>query len=394
MVAGTSATAPHRLQTTSHLNRWRLWLRFSLTAHIGPVTLKQLCLAQADLKALIERPKRALAFGLSDAQCSALAQVPDTWLTAVAQTELWLLGHPERFVLTLDDADYPEYLRDMVDPPPLLFGAGHRYLLYGRPCIAIVGSRNPTPQGLKDANRFAAQLAQQGLIIVSGLALGIDGAAHEGALGVASQTGPNTIAIVGTGLDLVYPRSHATLAAQIVEHGLMLSEFPLGTGPARMHFPKRNRLIAGISIGTLVVEAAIQSGSLITAQMATEMGREVFALPGSIPATQSKGCHALIKQGAKLVERASDVVDELPSHALRPVLGGIDAAGDADTAAPPITLSSAATLLKVMGLTPISLDALVTQTQLPAHVVQALLFELELSGHVARMPGGLFQQIV
>ena len=362
-----------------------------MTPHIGPVTLKQLYLAQADLKALIERPKRALALDLSAAQCAALAHVPDTWLTAVAQTELWQHDHPERFVMTLDDADYPAYLRDMADPPPVLFSAGHRHLLSDRACIAIVGSRNPTAQGLKDASRFAAQLAQEGLVIVSGLALGIDGAAHEGALGVAPQTGPNTIAIVGAGLDMVYPRSHATLAKRIVKQGLMLSEFPLGTGLARMHFPKRNRLIAGVSIGTLVIEAAIESGSLITAQMATEMGREVFAMPGSIHATQSKGCHSLIKQGAKLVERASDVIDELPSHAVRKVMRD---ANDADSAAPANTGSPAATLLRVMGLAPISLEALVTQTQLPAHTLQTLLFELEMAGHVARIPGGLFQQIV
>ena len=393
----TSTAAHHFLQTTAPLNRWQLWLRFSLTPHIGPVTLKQLYVAQADLKALIEFPKRALALDLSAAQCTALAQVPDTWLAAVAQTELWRQDHPERFVLTLDDADYPEYLRDMADPPPVLFGAGHRHLLSERACIAIVGSRNPTAQGLKDASRFAAQLAQEGLIIVSGLALGIDGAAHEGALGVAPQTGPNTIAIVGTGLDLVYPRSHAKLATEIVKQGLMLSEFPLGTGPARMHFPKRNRLIAGVSIGTLVIEAAIESGSLITAQMATEMGREVFALPGSIHATQSKGCHALIKQGAKLVERAGDIMDELPSHTVRKALHEADEADDADDAETTATVSTpspAATLLKVMGLAPISLDALVTQTQSPAHVLQSLLFELEMAGHVARMPGGQFQQIV
>ena len=362
-----------------------------MTPHIGPVTLKQLYLAQADLKALIERPKRALALDLSAAQCAALAHVPDTWLTAVAQTELWQHDHPERFVMTLDDADYPAYLRDMADPPPVLFSAGHRHLLSDRACIAIVGSRNPTAQGLKDASRFAAQLAQEGLVIVSGLALGIDGAAHEGALGVAPQTGPITIAIVGAGLDMVYPRSHATLAKRIVKQGLMLSEFPLGTGLARMDFPKRNRLIAGVSIGTLVIEAAIESGSLITAQMATEMGREVFAMPGSIHATQSKGCHSLIKQGAKLVERASDVIDELPSHAVRKVMRD---ANDADSAAPANTGSPAATLLRVMGLAPISLEALVTQTQLPAHTLQTLLFELEMAGHVARIPGGLFQQIV
>ena len=237
-------------------------------------------------------------------------------------------------------------------------------------------------------------MAQEGLIIVSGLALGIDGAAYEGALSVTPQTGPNTIAIVGTGLDLVYPRSHAKLATEIVKQGLMLSEFPLGTGPARMHFPKRNRLIAGVSIGTLVIEAAIESGSLITAQMATEMGREVFALPGSIHATQSKGCHALIKQGAKLVERASNIMDELPSHTIRKALREADDADDAETTATVSTPSPAATLLKVMGLAPISLDALVTQTQSPAHVLQTLLFELEMAGNLARMPGGLFQQIV
>lgn len=384
------------LQTTPLLNRWRLWLRLSMTTHIGAVTLKQMHHQQADLQALIERPKRAMALGLSVAQCAALAQIPSAWLGAVARTELWLKDQPNRFVMTLDDLDYPQLLRDLVDPPPLLFGEGHRHLLDDRAGIAIVGSRNPTAQGLKDASRFAAQLAQEGLVIVSGLALGIDGAAHQGAIGVAAQTGPNTIAIVGTGLDLVYPRSHTTLATEVIQQGLMLSEFPLGTAPARMHFPKRNRLIAGISIGTLIIEAAIESGSLITAQMATDMGRDVFALPGSIHATQSKGCHALIKQGAKLVETASDIIDELPRHIVN-TRGHHATVDDTAGATEPDyadVLSAEISLLRTMGLTPVSLETLVAQTRLPAPDLQALLFELEMSGHLARMPGGLFQQVV
>ena len=220
------------------------------------------------------------------------------------------------------------------------------------------------------------------------MALGIDGAAHAGALSVAAQTGPNTMAVLGTGIDVVYPRQHQQLAGDIAEQGLLLSEFVLGAGPQRMHFPRRNRLIAGLALGTLIVEAAPASGSLITAQMAVDMGREVFAIPGSIHVTQSKGCHLLIKQGAKLVESVADILDDLPPLPPRPNR----------TSRPNGTAEAANDVLhpglcQHMGFDPLSLDDLLSRTQWDVASLQVALFELELAGRVARMPGGLFQQL-
>ena len=362
-----------------------------MTDHIGPVILKQLHHHKVNLEALIQRPKRGYEFGLSERQCGALGTVPPDWLAAVARTELWLQQGHMRFVMTLDDGDYPSNLLEMTDPPALLYGTGHRALLHDRAGLGIVGTRNPTAQGLKDAHRFSAHLAQQGMVIVSGMALGIDAAAHEGALSVAPQTGPNTIAIVGTGLDIVYPKANTSLMARIQQEGLVLSEFALGTGPQRMHFPKRNRLIAGWSIGTLVIEAGTASGSLITAQMATDMGREVFAVPGSIHATQSKGCHALIKQGAKLVESAQDIIDELPQHVVRTTRISAPPAANETQAIGLKTAEQA--LLDQMGLAPTTLENLVVVTGMAVPTLQTLLFDLELAGHVVRMPGGQFQHV-
>jgi len=277
---------------------------------------------------------------------------------------------------------------DISDPPTLLFGEGCRGLLTAPPALAIVGSRNPSAQGLRNANRFAATAAESGLTVVSGMALGIDGAAHAGALSVAAQTGPNTMAVLGTGIDVVYPRQHQQLAGDIAEQGLLLSEFVLGAGPQRMHFPRRNRLIAGLALGTLIVEAAPASGSLITAQMAVDMGREVFAIPRSIHVTQSKGCHLLIKQGAKLVESVADILDDLPPLPPRPNR----------TSRPNGTAEAADDVLhpglcQHMGFDPLSLDDLLSRTQWDVASLQVALFELELAGRVARMPGGLFQQL-
>jgi DNA processing protein len=248
----------------------------------------------------------------------------------------------------------------------------------------MVGSRNPTPQGLANARQFALALAEGGLTIVSGLALGVDGAAHEGALECADTQHLPTVAVVGTGLDRVYPRQHQVLAHRIAQRGLLLSEFPLGTPPAAAHFPQRNRIIAGLSRGTLVVEAALQSGSLITARLATEQGREVFAIPGSIHAPQSRGCHALIKQGAKLVESAQDVLEEV-------LPGTAAAAGTAAKQPGPAVPESA--LLAALGHEPLRLDALQGRTGLDTASLQAELMTLELEGHVARLPGGLFQRV-
>jgi DNA processing protein len=280
-------------------------------------------------------------------------------------------------VLHVADPDYPPALLNIEDPPLMLYLLGTIRLPWPA-AIAVVGSRNPTPQGQANAQQFGRSLAQAGLTVVSGLALGIDGAAHEGALDGAAPDQLATIAVVGTGLDTVYPRQHEELAARIAQRGLIVSEYPLGTAPLSANFPRRNRIISGLSEGTLVVEAAVRSGSLITARMALEQGKDVFAIPGSIHSTQSRGCHQLLRQGAKLVESAQDVLEEL-----RP---GI--ANGAGATAPPPSGPAAAT-----GAAARLLDALVARTGTGAAELQAHLLDLELAGQVARLPGGLFQRI-
>jgi len=247
-----------------------------------------------------------------------------------------------------------------------------------------VGSRNPTPVGLQNARRFGRAFAEAGVTVVSGLALGVDGAAHEGALEGAAPEAIATLAVVGTGLDRVYPKQHLSLAHRIAQAGTLLSEYPLGTPPLAHNFPRRNRLIAALSQGTLVVEAALQSGSLITARLAAEQGREVFAIPGSIHSPQSRGCHALLRQGAKLVESAQDVLEDL-----RFVLPA--AAAPAPDEAPEGEGDDA--LLDALGYDPMGLDALIARTGIPAPLLQAQLLELELAGQVTRLPGGLFQRL-
>jgi len=246
----------------------------------------------------------------------------------------------------------------------------------------VVGSRNPTAQGAIHAQQFAQALAEAGLCVVSGLALGIDAAAHEGALQAAGAPACATIAVVGTGLDRVYPSQHRALARRIAQHGLLVSEFALGTPALAHNFPRRNRLIAGLSRATLVVEAALRSGSLITARLAVEQGKDVLAIPGSIHAPQSRGCHALIKQGARLVESVQDVLDELGPRPAPAAVAPAAAAGPGDP------------LLDALGHDPQGLDALIARTGLDAPALQARLLELELEGRVARLPGGLFQRLV
>ncbi len=292
------------------------------------------------------------------------------------RTSAWLDATPGRSIVTLGDPGYPPLLLEAGDPPLLLYVQGRVELLAAE-SIAIVGSRNPTPQGRETARAMAAALSDAGLGVVSGLALGIDAAAHEGAL-----SGPgSTVAVVGTGLDRVYPRAHHALAHRITEIGVMVSELPLGAPPLAPHFPQRNRIIAGLSRGTLVVEAALQSGSLITARLAAEAGREVFAVPGSIHSPLARGCHALIQQGAKLVLGVDDVLAEL-----RPMTAPRRA--PSATAAEPDD-----PLLAAMGYDPIGLDALSARTGDDAATLSARLLEFELGGRVARLPGQLFQRI-
>jgi DNA processing protein len=299
------------------------------------------------------------------------------------QQDLAWMAQPDNHLLALDDRQYPPLLRQIPYPPPLLFVRGDPDCLRS-PQLAIVGTRNPTPLGRETAHSFAAWLAGAGMIITSGLALGIDAAAHQGAL----ANGGRTIAVMGTSLDRVYPAKHRDLAHAIAEQGALVSEFPIGTSPAAGNFPQRNRLISGLALGVLVVEAAAQSGSLITARQAVEQGREVFAIPGSIHNPLAKGCHALIRQGAKLVETADDILEELGSLA----------AVSAETPFSSIATSPSAAntldddyrqLLMAMGDEPASVDGLVERCGLTAEVVSSMLLILELEGYVAAVPGGL-----
>ncbi len=235
---------------------------------------------------------------------------------ALAPALSWLEDN-NNHIVTLADSDYPQALLNIPDPPILLYAKGRMDLL-NHAALAVVGSRNATPQGIHNAEAFAKSLSDAGLCIISGLAHGIDAAAHRGALRGQGKNSGSSIAVVGTGLDKVYPAANRELAHALAQHGALVSEFPLGTPPLAANFPRRNRLISGMSLGCLVVEASLQSGSLITARLALEQGREVFAIPGSIHAPQSKGCHALLKQGAKLVETAQDILEELGGQLVSP----------------------------------------------------------------------------
>ncbi len=287
------------------------------------------------------------------------------------------LAQPVHRILTLADPAYPLRLRNIPDPPALLYVAGDAGLL-SRASLAVVGSRSPTPRGAADARAFARALSDSGLCIVSGMALGIDAAAHRGGL-----DGPSgSLAVVGTGIDRIYPPRNADLAQALYERGAVISEFPLGTPPLRAHFPRRNRIISGLTLGCLVVEAAMHSGSLITAKQAAEHGREVFALPGSIHSPLAKGCHWLIKQGAKLVDNAGDILEELNFDPAR-------IRAQPDSGRP--SGATGAHLLAALGGEMLSIDVLCERTGLTADVASAMLLTLELDGHVARLAGGLYQ---
>ncbi len=306
---------------------------------------------------------------------------------SVAQS--WLSGGPRRTWIALGDPRYPQALLQTADPPLLMYAEGDLAALDPR-SIAVVGSRNPTPHGLQCASDLSARLAAQGWVIVSGLALGIDARAHEGAL----QASGKTVAVVGTGLDQVYPPAHGALARKILTHGgLLLSEFAPGTPPLALNFPQRNRIIAGLAQGVLVVEAALKSGSLITARLAAEAGREVFAVPGSIHSALSRGCHSLIKQGAKLVESVEDILEEL----VTPLADGPASAVGPENQVTRVTgagylLSEEDPLLTALGFEPATLDALCARTGYGAAALSARLLEHELGGQVIRLPGGLFQR--
>lgn len=388
------------------------WLRLTLTDGVGNMAARKLLAAFGLPPTIYSQTTTALEHLVSSAQARALKQVPEG-LDALTQATLdWLGGTARdgvaRRIITLADPLYPRSLLAIEDPPLVLYVTG-AIEIYAQVAsktiasdIAIVGSRNPTPQGQSNARSFAKSFASAGMHVVSGLALGVDGAAHLGALDAYDEspsTAGSTLAIVGTGLDRVYPKKHYELAHRIAQHGVLISEFPIGTPPLAANFPKRNRIISALTQGTLVVEAAIQSGSLITARMALEQGKDVFAIPGSIHSTVSKGCHLLIKQGAKLVESAQDVLEELQypaatnivaAYATSKVTGALFDAEN--TAAQEADVHPAHALLEALGHDPVSLDALIARTGMDAANLQARLFELELSNQVARLPGGLFQR--
>ncbi|MDP1656206.1 MAG: DNA-processing protein DprA [Hylemonella sp.] len=363
------------------------WLRLTLTPGIGNLTARKLLAAFGLPEAIFSQSPSALQQVVTPAQADALLTEPPELPAQLDTTWHWLQnqeGSAPRQILALGDSAYPSALLQIEDPPLLLYAMGRLDLpLDPAQSLAMVGSRNPTPQGALNARQFAQSLSQAGLTIVSGLALGVDGAAHEGALAGADDSRLATIAVVGTGLDRVYPKRHHQLAHDIAQHGLIVSEYPLGTPPLAANFPRRNRLIAGLSCSTLVIEAALQSGSLITARLAAEQGKDVFAIPGSIHAMQSHGCHALIRQGAKLVESAQDVLEDLPGVAI----------ADRMPTPAPASMETEDSLLQALGFDPVSLDALQARTGLATAPLQARLMTLELDDQVARLPGGLFQRI-
>jgi DNA processing protein len=358
------------------------WLHLLHSPGVGREAARRLLARFLSPQAAIAAPPDALRECVDAPTALALSTPPEGHADRLAATLAWRAAVPGRRVLLLGDADYPSPLLHSADPPLLLYLQGDAALL-SSPCLAIVGSRRPTAQGRDNASRFAQSLADQGWTIVSGLAAGVDGAAHEGAL----AAGGRTIAVVGTGIDRVYPPSHRALAHRIAETGLLISEYCLGTPPLSANFPQRNRIIAGLSRGTLVVEAALRSGSLITARLASEAGRDVLAIPGSILAPQSAGCHALIRQGAALVDSPEQVADELgPLHPAP--LAVRTAAAATGTAAP----DEADPVLTALGHDPQSLDTLIDRCGWPAHTLSAHLLTLELDGRVARLPGGLYQR--
>ncbi len=354
------------------------WLRFTLVPELGGGAQRRLLAALGSPGDALSASLGALEPLVGRAAAQALKRGPEPARVADALRWLESGGH----LLTLADPQYPPGLLQTADPPVVLYARGRCELLQS-PGLAIVGSRNPTPGGVADAAAFAEALSNAGLAIVSGLALGIDTAAHRGGLAGSASS----IAVLGTGLDRVYPARNRDLAHRLGSEGLMLSEFALGTPAMAQNFPRRNRIISGLARGCLVVEAALRSGSLITARLALEQGREVFAIPGSIHSPLSKGCHWLIKQGAKLVESAQDVLEELQ------MLPRPDSHRGGAAPASSVPDDAAQAVLTAMGYHPVDLDLLCARTGLTPDAASAMLLGLELDGFVSRLAGGMYQRI-
>lgn len=352
------------------------WLRLTLIPGLNSERVRRLLAAFGSPQAVLSASTRALSPHVPQAVAAEVKRgIDDKALDAAAA---WI-EEPANHIVTLADVAYPPQLLQLPDPPVVLYIRGNPDLMR-RPALAVVGSRNATAQGQANAEAFARALSNAGLTIVSGLALGVDAAAHRGALTGAGST----MAVLGTGADIVYPARNRALAHELCERGVLVSEFPLGTRPLAGNFPRRNRLIAGLALGCLVVEAAADSGSLITARLANEQGREVFAIPGSIHSPLSKGCHALIKQGAKLVETAHDILEELRWPARAPI---------SSTSQHTPTDARTRRLLEALGDDPCDRDTLAARSGFTAAELSVLLTQLELDGAVAALAGGLIQRI-
>jgi DNA processing protein len=356
------------------------WLRICLINGLGDASIRRLLVAFGSPAEILASTTHALERIVKKPIAHKIKQGPDQ--DKLATTLAWL-EDPTNSIVTLADTDYPSLLLNISDPPPLLYFKGQRKLL-GTPKLAIVGSRNATPSGISTAEAFAVAASNAGFCVVSGMALGIDAAAHQGGLRGASAS----IAVVGTGLDIVYPSRNHKLAHELSKKGALISEFPLGTPAIGRNFPRRNRIISGMTQGCLIVEAALRSGSLITARQALEQGREVLAIPGSIHSPLAKGCHELIKQGAKLVENIQDVLDELSYHSTNDTvtsheIKNVDAVENTEN-----TL-----LLKHIDHNMTDIDTLCVRSGLTADAVSAMLLTLELDGIIASLPGGYYQRI-
>jgi DNA processing protein len=359
-----------------------LWLHLALTPGVGTRTAHRLLSEFGGVAEVFAAGERALARVVEERVARAIRADPAPELVAALEATRAWLAEDTHHLLTWADPRYPKPLLELADAPLVLFAHGRVDRLGHVPAIALVGSRNASASGCEDARALARALAEAGVCVVSGLALGIDGAAHQGALD-AGEAGAGTIAVVGTGLDRVYPPRHRALAHAIAERGLLLSEYPLGTPPLAENFPRRNRIISGLVRAVLVVEATLKSGSLITARLAAEQGRDVFAMPGSIHSIHHKGCHALIKQGAKLVESAADVLEEIG-------LGGVAAKQRRST--PEASRDDEDMLVGTLTHAPVDLDTLVARSGRSSAEVLAALTLLELEGKAEQLPGGRWQR--
>ena len=382
------------------------WLRLLATEGVGDVTARLLLTHFGLPEQIFAQSYGTLMRVVSERVTRNLLSEPDEALQQQIERTLAWLAQPNNHLITLACPQYPSALLTTSDPPALLYAKGRIELLNtsgASRALAIVGSRNATAQGIKNTEWFAEELAQGGCHIISGLALGIDAAAHQGALKAyrrAPSVAGSTIAVIGTGCDIIYPARNQKLTYEIAEHGLIVSEFPLGAKAQPTHFPRRNRIISGLSQGVLVVEAALQSGSLITARQALEQNREVFAIPGSIHSPLSKGCHALIKQGAKLVECAQDILDELRVPLHTRVISALEDEGvsavsaSSDTASGASDVSAAAqTILTALGHDPCDIDTLAARTGLDVGELLAELMGLELQGEIEKRAGHIYARL-